>query len=96
MLRNNTNTGTKLRQSKEPAKYVAVPCMDIGYRSLVVACAWVRNKSTSSPKVNLNVNGDFGFRIFGNHQAQTSFSDAIEANILGKSHPALIRKHKFN
>jgi hypothetical protein len=36
------------------------------------------------------MNGDFGFLIFGNPQAQTWFSDAIEASLLGKPHPALI------
>ncbi len=45
----------------------------------------------ANPKVNLDMNGNFGFHIFGNPQAQTWFSDAIEASILGKSHPALIR-----
>jgi hypothetical protein len=44
--------------------------MDFGYRSLVVARAWVQGKSTSNPKVNLDISGDFGFRIFGNPQAQ--------------------------
>ncbi len=68
--------------------------MDIGYRSLVVARVCIRGKSTLlNPKVNLYTSGDFGFRIFGNPQAQTWFSDAIEASILGKFHPALILKH---
>ncbi len=74
VLSNTTNTGTKLRQPREPAEYVTVPCMDIGYRSLVGARAWVRRKSTSNPKVNLDTSGDFGFRIFGNPQAQAWFS----------------------
>ena len=69
--------------------------MDIGYRSLVVARAWVRGKSALNPKVNLNASRDFGFRIFGNPQAQTWFSDAIEASILDKYHLALIRKHNM-
>jgi len=40
------------------------------------------------------MNGHSGFRILGNPQAQTWFSDAIEASIIGKSHPALIRSHE--
>ena len=79
LFRNTMNTGTKLRQSKEPAEYVTVPCMDIGCSSLVVARAWARGKSTSNPKVILDINGDFGFRIFGNPHAQTWIPDAIEA-----------------
>jgi len=90
ILRTCTNTGTKFHQPREPAEYVSVPCMDIGHRSLVVANAWVRGKSTSNPKVYLDFNGDFGYRIFGNPQAQTWFSDAIEASLLGNFHPALI------
>ncbi len=93
LLRNTTNTGTKLRQ---PREHATVPCMYIGYRSLVVARAWVRGKSTSNPQVNSDTSGDFGFQIFENPQAQTWFSDAIEANILGKYHFALIRKHNMN
>jgi hypothetical protein len=65
---------------REPAKYIIVACMDIGHHNLVVAKAWVRGKHTLPPKVNLDMNGDFGFRIFGNPQAQTWFSDAIEAS----------------
>ena len=83
LLRNTTNTGTKLRQPRELAEYVYVPCMEIGYRSLVVARAWVRGKSTSNPKVNLDTSGDCGFRIFGNLHAQTWFSDAFEASLFG-------------
>jgi len=64
--------------------------MDIGHRSLVVANAWARGKSTSNPKVSMDFNGNFGYRIFGNPQAQTWFSDVIEASLLGKFHPALI------
>ncbi len=64
--------------------------MDIGHSSLVAANAWVRGKSTSNPKVNLDFNGCFGYRIFGNPQAQTWLSDAIEVSLLGKLHPALI------
>jgi hypothetical protein len=64
--------------------------MDLGHRSLVVAKAWARGKSTSHPKVNLDMNGDFGFRTFANPQAQTWFSDAIESSLLGKPHLALL------
>ena len=64
--------------------------MNIGHQNLVVANAWVRGKHTLNPKVNLDMNGDFGFRNFGNPQAHTWFSDAIEASLLGKPHPALI------
>ena len=61
LLRNTTNTGSKLRQPNELGEYVTVPCMDIGYRSLVSARAWVRGKSTSNPKVDLDISGDFDF-----------------------------------
>jgi hypothetical protein len=91
LLRKCTKSDLQYRKPREPAEYISIPCMDIGFQSLVVANAWVRGKNTSNPKVNLDMNGDFGFRIFGNPQAQTWFSDAIEASILGKSHPALIR-----
>jgi len=90
ILRISTNIGTKLHQPRELAEYVSVPCMDIGHRSLVVANAWVRGKSTSNPKVNLDFNGDFGYRIFGNPHAQTWLSDAIEASLFGNFHPALL------
>ena len=84
----------KYRKPKEPAVYATIPCMNIGFESLVVANAWVRGKNTSNPKLNLNIYGDFGFRIFGNPQAKTWFIDAMEASILGKSHPALIRSYE--
>ena len=64
--------------------------MNIKHRSLVVANARVQGKSTFNPKVNLDFNGDFGYRIFGNTQAQTWFSDPIEASLLGNFHPALL------
>ena len=73
LLRNSTNTSTKFRQPRELAEYVTVPCMDIGYRSPIVARAWVRGKSTSNHKVNLNASGDFGFRIFGTPRHQHGF-----------------------
>jgi hypothetical protein len=39
----------------------------------------------------MDFNGDFGYRIFGNPQAQTWFSDAIEAaSPLGNFRPALL------
>jgi hypothetical protein len=47
--------------------------MDIGYRSLLDARAWVRGKSTTNPKVNLDISGDFGFRIFGNPMRKHDF-----------------------
>ncbi len=50
--------------------------------------------NTANRKVNLDRNGDFGFRIFGNPHAQTWFYDAIEASLLGESHPALIRSYE--
>ena len=77
-------------QPTEQAEYVTLPCMDIGHESLFVAKARVRGKSTLHPKVNLDMSGDSGFRTFGNPQAQMWFSDAIEASLLGKPHPALI------
>ena len=43
--------------------------MDLEHPSLVVAKAWVRGKSTFEPDVNLDMSGDFGFRIFVNPQA---------------------------
>ena len=86
----NTNNLLTRHNPREPAKYVTVPCMDLRHRSFVVAKAWVRGKSTSQPKVNLDMSGDFGFQIFGNPHAQTWFSDAIEASLWGKHHPALI------
>jgi hypothetical protein len=64
--------------------------MDIGHQNFGVAKTWVRGKHTPNPKVSLGMNGDFGFRIFGNPQAQIWFLDAIEACLLGKPHPALI------
>ncbi len=64
--------------------------MDIGHRSLVVANAWARGKSTSNPKVNQDFNGDFDYRIFGNLQAQTWFSDAMEPSLMVEFPPALI------
>ena len=45
--------------------------MGIGFQSLVIANAWVRGKNKSYPKVNLDMDGDFGFRIFGKPQTQT-------------------------
>ncbi len=75
------NNGLIRHKPREPAEYVTVPCMDIGHRSLVVAKAWVRRKSTSHPKVNLDMSGDFRFRTFANPQAKTWFSDAIEATV---------------
>ena len=95
LLRDTTNTGTKLRQPWESAKYVTIHCMDIGYRSLVVDRAWVRGKSASNPKVNLDISGVFGFWIFGNPQAQTWLSDAIEAIIWGNYHPAFITQTQY-
>jgi hypothetical protein len=53
--------------------------MDIGYHSLVVAKALVREKITLHPKVELDTSGNFGFRTFGNPQAQAWFSNAIES-----------------
>ena len=55
--------------------------MDLGYRSLVVAKARVRGKSTFHLKVDLDMSGDFWFRTFANPQAQTWISDAIEASL---------------
>ena len=66
LLHYTTNTGIPHRQPREPAEYITVPCMDIGHPNLVAAKAWVRGKHTLNPKVKLDMNGDFGFRIFGN------------------------------
>ena len=82
--------GIPHRQAREPEEYITVPCIYIGHQNLVVAKAWVRGKHALNPKVNLDMNGDFGFRIVGNPQAQTWFSDAIEASLLSKPHLALI------
>jgi hypothetical protein len=69
LLHNITNTDIPYRQPREPAEYITVPCMDIGHQNLVVAKAWVRGKHTLNPKVNLDMNGDSGFRIIGNPHA---------------------------
>jgi hypothetical protein len=50
-------------------------------------------KNTHNPKVNLDMSGDFGFRIFRNPQAKIWFLDAIEASLLGKTRSALIRPY---
>jgi hypothetical protein len=89
-LRTNPNKILVRHKPWGPAEYFTVPCMDLGHRSLVVAKAWVRGKSSSHPKVNLIMSGDSGFRTFVNSQAQTWFSDAIEASLLGNFHPALL------
>jgi len=94
LLRKCTKTDIQCRHPREPVEYVIIPCMDIGFKSHVVANAWVRGKITSNPKVNLDMNGDFGFRIFGNQQAQTWFSHAIEASVLSKSQLTLIRSYE--
>lgn len=102
--RTSTSTNTSAsrhRLPREPAEYVTVPCMDINDQCLIVAKAWVRGKSTSQgymflSQVNLDMSGEFGFRTFGNPQAQKWFSDAIEAHLLGNPHPALIHVHSTN
>ena len=65
LAHNITNTGIPHRQPREPAEYITVPCMDIGHHNLVVAKAWFRGRHTLTPKVNLDMNGYIGFRIFG-------------------------------
>ena len=44
LLRKCTKSGIKNRQPRELAEYINIPCMDIGFQSLVVANAWVRGK----------------------------------------------------
>jgi hypothetical protein len=80
-LRTNPNSNLIRHKPREPAEYVSVPCTDLSHRSLVVAKAWARGKSTSQSKANLDMSGDFGFRTFANPQAHTWFSDAIEAGL---------------
>jgi hypothetical protein len=55
--------------------------MDIEHHKFVVANTWVQGKRIFNPKVNLDTNGDFGFRIFCNPHAQTWILNAIEATL---------------
>jgi len=93
LLHNITKTGILHRLPREPADYITVPCMDIGRYILVVAKSWAWGKHTLNPKVNLDMNGDIGFKIFGNPHAHAWFSNTIEASLLGKPHLTLIFPH---
>ena len=74
------------RPAREPATYFQLNVLHYSSGETVLAKAWVRKMRSREPEVRIDIDA---MNLIANIQAQTYYSNAIEAHLLNKPHPGL-------